>query len=58
MISAVRGDREVPGWASLAAMLSVLFSVVIIMLAIVCEYLWRILDQVNGRPEAVVDEVY
>jgi polyisoprenyl-phosphate glycosyltransferase len=58
VMSALAGNVEVPGWASLVTILSLLFSFVIIMLAIACEYLWRILDQVNGRPESVVDEVF
>jgi len=28
------------------------------MLGIIGEYLWRILDEVQGRPESVVEKVY
>ena len=50
--------QPVPGWASLAAMLSFLLGVVIFMLGVIGEYLWRIFNQVNGSPDAVIDEVY
>ena len=31
---------------------------IIIMLGIIGEYLWRIFDEVNQRPEVVIDEIY
>ena len=31
---------------------------IIIMLGIIGEYLWRIFDEVNQRPEYVIHEVY
>jgi len=30
---------------------------IILMLGIIGEYLWRVLDEVNGRPEAVISEI-
>jgi dolichol-phosphate mannosyltransferase len=52
------GGRAVPGFASLAALVSFLFGLVIIMLGVLGEYLWRILDEINRRPEAVVERLY
>ena len=52
------GGREVPGFASLAALMAFLFGLVIVMLGILGEYLWRILDEINKRPESVVERVY
>lgn len=52
------GSRVVPGWASLSALISFLLGMVMIILGIVGEYVWRIFDEVTKRPEAVVDEVY
>jgi dolichol-phosphate mannosyltransferase len=31
---------------------------VMIMLGIIGEYVWRVFDEVTKRPEVVVDEVY
>jgi dolichol-phosphate mannosyltransferase len=53
----LRGLREVPGFAALAVLFSFLLGVVITMLGIVGEYLWRIYDEVSRKPEAVVEEL-
>jgi dolichol-phosphate mannosyltransferase len=57
VIGAAFGTVAVSGFATLAALLSFLLGLVIIMLGIIGEYLWRIFDEVNRRPEAVIDEV-
>jgi dolichol-phosphate mannosyltransferase len=57
-ISAFFGNREVPGFPTLAALLSFLLGVVILMLGVIGEYIWRIFDEVNKRPESVIDEIY
>jgi dolichol-phosphate mannosyltransferase len=56
-VNALRGLKTVPGFAALAVLLSLLLGLVIAMLGIVGEYLWRIYDEVSRKPEAVVDEV-
>ncbi|HWP98127.1 MAG TPA: glycosyltransferase family 2 protein [Syntrophomonadaceae bacterium] len=48
----------VPGFATLAALISFLLGLVIIMLGVIGEYLWRIFDEVNKRPEYVIDEIH
>ncbi len=58
MIDTIFGQRDVPGFATLAAMISFLLGMVMIMLGIIGEYVWRIFDEVTKRPEVVVDEVY
>ena len=53
--------RPIPGVAGsarLVALITFLLGVVIIILGIIGEYLWRIFDEVTTRPEAVVDEVH
>jgi glycosyltransferase involved in cell wall biosynthesis len=50
--------REVEGFATLASLITFLLGLIIIMLGIIGEYLWRIFEQLNHRPEAVIDEVY
>ena len=57
LASALLGIRPVPGFASLAALISFLLGLVIIMLGIIGEYVWRIFEEVNRRPESVIDEV-
>ena len=52
------GRAEVPGFATLASLISFLLGLVIIMLGIIGEYLWRIFEETNKRPETVIDEVY
>jgi dolichol-phosphate mannosyltransferase len=58
VINALLGNVPVAGFASLASLISFLLGLVIIMLGIIGEYLWRIFDEINKRPEAVIDEVY
>jgi glycosyltransferase involved in cell wall biosynthesis len=58
VINAFLGNVPVAGFASLAALISFLLGLVIVMLGIIGEYLWRVFDEVNKRPEVVIDEVY
>ena len=55
--SAVFGRTSVRGFPSLASLISFLLGVVILMLGVIGEYVWRIFDQVNLRPEAVIEDV-
>ncbi|HVF71502.1 MAG TPA: glycosyltransferase family 2 protein [Chthoniobacterales bacterium] len=52
------GRSAVPGFATIVALTSFLLGLVIIMLGVIGEYLWRIFDETNKRPEAVIDEIY
>lgn len=58
VISAMLGRSNVPGFPAVAALVSFLLGLVIIMLGVMGEYVWRILDEVSSRPENVIDEVY
>ena len=55
-VNALRGFTAVTGFATLAVILSFLLGLVIAMLGVVGEYLWRIYDEVSRKPEAVVEE--
>ena len=57
VINGILGQYEVPGFATLACLISFLFGVVIFMLGLIGEYVWRIYDQVSGRPDAVIAEL-
>ncbi|MBL8132852.1 MAG: glycosyltransferase [Anaerolineae bacterium] len=57
-LSTLIEGRDAPGFATLAALIAFLVGLVIVMLGIIGEYVWRIFDEVTRRPEVVVDEVY
>ena len=45
----------VPGFAAVATLTAFLFGVLLMMLGIIGEYVWRIFDQLNGMPESVIE---
>jgi dolichol-phosphate mannosyltransferase len=49
-------DAVVPGWASSLAIMSALFGLLFVVLAILAEYLGRILVEARGRPRFLVRE--
>jgi len=57
IINAMSGNVIVPGYATITSLITFLLGLIIIMLGVIGEYLWRILDEVQGKPEAVVEEV-
>jgi len=58
VVSALLGDKAVPGFAALATIISFLLGLIVVMLGVIGEYLWRIADETNQRPDSVVDEVF
>lgn len=48
----------VEGFATVVALISFLLGLIIVMLGIVGEYLWRIFDETNKRPETVIEQVW
>ena len=56
-INALRGLGSVPGFPTLVVILSFLLGVVIMMLGVIGEYVWRIFDEVSRKPETVIDEI-
>jgi dolichol-phosphate mannosyltransferase len=57
VINALRGKVAVAGFATLTSLMAFLCGLIIIMLGVIGEYIWRIFDEVNRRPETVIDEV-
>ena len=50
-------DRDaIPGWASTVAIVSFLFGVLFVFLAVLAEYVGRITVEVSGRPRFLVRE--
>lgn len=52
------GNIPVKGFAALATLICFLLGLIIVMLGVIGEYLWRVFDEMNKRPEVVIDEVY
>lgn len=48
----------VEGFATVVALISFLLGLIIVMLGIIGEYLWRIFDETNKRPETVIEQVW
>lgn len=57
IINALLGNIPVPGFAALMAAITFLLGTIIIMLGVIGEYLWRIFDEINKRPEVVIEHV-
>ena len=55
MVNVMISGAIVPGFAALATLISFLFGLVLIMLGIIGEYLWRIFENTNGIPETVIE---
>ena len=58
LINAILGRTEVPGFATIVVLISFLMGIIIFILSLIGEYLWRIFIEVNKRPESVIDEIY
>jgi glycosyltransferase involved in cell wall biosynthesis len=57
LVNAVLGRIDVRGFATVVTLIAFLLGVIISMLGMMGEYIWRIFDEVNKTPEAVIDEV-
>jgi hypothetical protein len=42
--------NQVPGWVSLVVIISFFSGLILLSLAMIAEYIWRIFDEVKGRP--------
>jgi dolichol-phosphate mannosyltransferase len=58
LINGLLGNVVVLGFATIVTILSFLLGLIIIMLGVIGEYVWRIFDEINKRPESVIDEIY
>jgi dolichol-phosphate mannosyltransferase len=50
------GSTPFPGWAPIMVAMLLLGGIIMLMLGIIGEYLWRILDEIRGKPLYVVAE--
>ncbi|MGG4212130.1 glycosyltransferase family 2 protein [Paenibacillus sp. FSL L8-0638] len=58
IINALVGLIELQGWTTIITLITFLLGIIMIMLGIIGEYLWRILDESRERPAFIVDETY
>ncbi|MFI2859225.1 glycosyltransferase family 2 protein [Paenibacillus sp. JSM ZJ436] len=58
VVSTIFGLIELQGWTTIISLITFLLGIIMIMLGIIGEYLWRILDESRARPPYVVDEIY
>jgi glycosyltransferase involved in cell wall biosynthesis len=58
VVLALIEGNSVAGFPTIVALLTFLLGLIILMLGIIGEYLWRIFDESNLRPETVIEKVY
>jgi polyisoprenyl-phosphate glycosyltransferase len=58
VVSALFHKIPVEGFATVVALISFLLGLIILMLGVIGEYLWRIFDETNKRPETVIEEIW
>jgi len=56
-IGGINGTIKEPGFAAIVCLITFMLGLVITILGVIGEYIWRIFDEVNKRPESVIDEV-
>lgn len=56
--SALFHQIPVEGFATVVALVTFLLGLIVVMLGIIGEYLWRIFDETNKRPETVIEEIW
>jgi len=58
VVNALLGNVQSVGFATLVVLISFLSGLQMLTFGVVGEYLWRVVEQVNRRPESVVDRVF
>ncbi|MFX3632164.1 MAG: glycosyltransferase [Candidatus Pristimantibacillus sp.] len=58
VLNAIFGYIPLEGWSTIVALITFLLGLNMVMLGIIGEYLWRILDESRKRPTFIVDEIY
>lgn len=58
LINALLGNLAVPGFATLVVLISFFSGLILLMLGIIGEYLWRIFAALDDRPESVIEETH
>jgi polyisoprenyl-phosphate glycosyltransferase len=58
VINALMGRMEQPGFATLVVLITFFSGLILVMLGIIGEYLWRIFETAQKKPESVIDETF
>jgi len=58
VILALLEGNPVTGFPTIVSLITFLLGLIILMLGVIGEYLWRIFDETNMRPESVIEKVY
>lgn len=58
VIGTLSGFINLEGWSTIIALITFLLGIIMIMLGIIGEYLWRILDESRERPTYVIDKTF
>ncbi|WP_405104646.1 glycosyltransferase family 2 protein [Paenibacillus sp. FSL K6-1217] len=58
IVGTLSGFIELQGWTTIIALITFLLGIIMIMLGIIGEYLWRILDESRERPSYVIDQTF
>ena len=56
MVQRLRGIEDIAGWTSLMVLMLFSFGVIMVMLGLLGEYIWRALDASRNRPPFLIDE--
>ena len=58
LINGLLGRIEVPGFTTIIVLMSFFSGLMLVMLGIIGEYLWRVFDTTQKKPESVIDETF
>lgn len=58
IVNALLNRIPVEGFATVVALITFLLGLIILMLGVIGEYLWRIFEETNKRPETVIEQVW
>ena len=58
VISSFLFQIPVKGFVTLVALITFLLGLIIVMLGLIGEYLWRIFNEVDKKPDSVIDEIW
>ena len=58
ILAKIFGDFVPFGWAPIMVMILLLSGIQRLMIGVVGEYLWRVLDQVRNRQPYIIEKIY
>lgn len=57
LLNALLWENETPGWASLVVIMTFIQGVIMVMLGVIGEYIWRAMDEIRPRKKYIIDEI-